>query len=102
MRRPVARIVALGVPRRYAARPLQLPGQRLPCRRDRRFAVQHTVVIGDVVRVEPPAHYFGVPCRGAHDEAQLAEALDWALGLDGPSVVEAFVDPAAYSLTVYD
>jgi acetolactate synthase-1/2/3 large subunit len=49
-----------------------------------------------------PAHYFGVPCRGAHDEAQLADALDWALGLEGPSVVEAFIDPAAYSLTVYD
>ena len=49
-----------------------------------------------------PAHYFGVPCRGVHDAAELAAALDWALGLDGPSVIEAFIDAAPYSETVYD
>jgi acetolactate synthase I/II/III large subunit len=49
-----------------------------------------------------PPHYFGVPCRAAHDEAELGSALDWALELDGPSVVEAFISPESYSLTVYD
>jgi acetolactate synthase-1/2/3 large subunit len=54
---------------------------------------------------EPPAsppHYFGVPVRAAKDEAELAQALDWGLNLDGPSVIEAFVDAGTYSETVYD
>jgi len=49
-----------------------------------------------------PAHYFGVPCRGVHDAAELAAALDWACGVDGPTVIEAFIDAAPYSATVYD
>jgi acetolactate synthase-1/2/3 large subunit len=53
-------------------------------------------------RVAPPEHYFGVPCRGAWNEQELAQALDWALTLDGPSVIEAFVDAEVYSQTVYD
>ena len=39
-----------------------------------------------------PVHYFGVPCRGVRDESELRQALDWALALDGPSVIEAFID----------
>jgi acetolactate synthase-1/2/3 large subunit len=49
-----------------------------------------------------PAHYFGVPVRPAHDAGSLNEALDWALSLAGPSVVEAFVNGEAYLQTVYD
>jgi acetolactate synthase-1/2/3 large subunit len=49
-----------------------------------------------------PAHYFGVPCRPAHTIAELQAALDWAFALDGPSVVEAFIDAAPYSRTVFD
>lgn len=49
-----------------------------------------------------PPHYFGVPCRSAHDARQLAEALEWGLSLDGPSVIEAFLDVEPYSTTVYD
>ena len=49
-----------------------------------------------------PAHYFGVPVRPAHDAASLNEALDWAFALDGPSVIEAFVNGEAYLQTVYD
>ncbi len=53
-------------------------------------------------RPETPEHYFGVPCRAVRDEDSLAAALDWALALDGPSVIEAFVDVEPYSATVFD
>jgi acetolactate synthase-1/2/3 large subunit len=49
-----------------------------------------------------PPHYFGVPCRPARDAGELSRALDWGLNLDGPSVIEAFVDVEPYSRTVYD
>jgi acetolactate synthase I/II/III large subunit len=52
--------------------------------------------------VAPPAHYFGAPCRGARNDAEFDSALDWALALDGPSVIEAFIDVAPYSETVFD
>jgi acetolactate synthase-1/2/3 large subunit len=51
---------------------------------------------------DSPAHYFGVPCRPARTPDELRSALDWALGLGGPSVIEAFVDVEPYSTTVYD
>jgi acetolactate synthase-1/2/3 large subunit len=49
-----------------------------------------------------PPHYFGVPCRSARGEEELAAALEWGLNLNGPSVIEAFTDAAPYSQTVYD
>lgn len=52
--------------------------------------------------VESPPHYFGVPCRPAHTPAEFQSALDWALSLGGPSVIEAFVDVDPYSATVFD
>jgi acetolactate synthase-1/2/3 large subunit len=51
---------------------------------------------------ESPPHYFGVPCRAAHSPAEFQVALEWALALGGPSVIEAFVDVATYSTTVFD
>jgi acetolactate synthase-1/2/3 large subunit len=51
---------------------------------------------------DSPAHYFGVPCRPARDAETLGAAISWGLGLDGPSVIEAFIDPEALSETVYD
>jgi acetolactate synthase I/II/III large subunit len=51
---------------------------------------------------ESPPHYFGVPCRPAKSGAEFFAALDWALTLPGPSVIEAFIDPSAYSATVFD
>ena len=51
---------------------------------------------------ESPPHYFGVPCRAAHNVDEFEHALDWALTLDGPSVIEAFVDVTPYSTTVFD
>ena len=50
----------------------------------------------------PPPDYFGVPCRAVHTADELTAALDWALALDGPSIIEALVDVAPYSTTVYD
>jgi acetolactate synthase-1/2/3 large subunit len=49
-----------------------------------------------------PQHYFGVPCRGVHNQREFSQALEWALRLGGPSVIEAFVDASTYSHTVYD
>jgi acetolactate synthase-1/2/3 large subunit len=49
-----------------------------------------------------PPHYFGVPCRAARDERAVEEAIDWGLSLEGPSVIEAFVDAESYSHTVFD
>ena len=54
---------------------------------------------------EPPStppEYFGVPTRAVHDEAGLQDALDWGMSLDGPSVIEAYIDPDSYARTVYD
>jgi acetolactate synthase-1/2/3 large subunit len=53
-------------------------------------------------QADAPTHYFGVPCRPAKNEAELRGALDWAFELDGPSVIEAFIDVEPYSQTVYD
>ena len=49
-----------------------------------------------------PPHYFGVPCRAAKNAEQFEAALDWAFALNGPSVIEAFIDASAYSATVFD
>ena len=51
---------------------------------------------------DPPSNYFGVPVRPVHTPAALRDALRWALSLDGPSVIEAFIDPEPYSQTVFD
>ncbi len=58
------------------------------------------VALGDVP--EAPSHYFGVPVRAAKNVRELGEALDWALSLNAPSVIEAQVDVNLYSNTVYD
>ena len=50
----------------------------------------------------PPAHYFGVPAIGVRDAASLERELATALRADGPTVIEAAVDAAHYSQTVYD
>jgi acetolactate synthase-1/2/3 large subunit len=58
------------------------------------------VRLGDPVG--SPAHYFGVPCRGAKTAGAFRSAIDWAFSLKGPSVVEAFIDVESYSATVFD
>jgi acetolactate synthase-1/2/3 large subunit len=51
---------------------------------------------------DTPPHYFGVPCRPAKSTEEFRAALDWASTLNGPSVIEAFIDAEAYSSTVFD
>ncbi|MGH7775344.1 MAG: thiamine pyrophosphate-binding protein [Candidatus Binatia bacterium] len=51
---------------------------------------------------DSPPHYFGVPCRAARDEKEIHDAIDWGLRLNGPSVIEAFINVEAYSATVCD
>ena len=51
---------------------------------------------------DSPSHYFGVPCRAARDAGGLSDAIDWGFSLNGPSVIEAFIDVGPYSETVYD
>ncbi len=53
-------------------------------------------------RVDSPPHYFGVPCRGVANVEDFEAAIQWGLGLDGPSVIEAFIDVEPYSITVFD
>jgi len=50
----------------------------------------------------PPAHYFGVPAVGVDSAAGLGRELRKALAADGPSIIEALVDAAHYSQTVFD
>jgi acetolactate synthase-1/2/3 large subunit len=50
----------------------------------------------------PPAHYFGVPAVGVDSAAGLERELRKALAADGPTVIEALVDAAHYSQTVFD
>jgi acetolactate synthase-1/2/3 large subunit len=51
---------------------------------------------------DSPAHYFGVPCRQAKTSDEFRGALAWALARNSPSVIEAFIDVASYSQTVFD
>ena len=50
----------------------------------------------------PPAHYFGVPAVGVDSAAGLERELRKAFAADGPTIIEAIVDAAHYSQTVYD
>jgi acetolactate synthase-1/2/3 large subunit len=51
---------------------------------------------------ESPPHYFGAPCRPAKTMDEFRSALDWAFAHNGPSIIEAFIDVASYSKTVFD
>jgi acetolactate synthase-1/2/3 large subunit len=50
----------------------------------------------------PPAHYFGVPALGVDSAAGLERELRRAFAADGPTIIEAVVDPSHYSQTVFD
>jgi len=51
---------------------------------------------------DSPAHYFGVRCRPAKTPDEFRGAIDWAVALEGPSVIEAFIDVESYWATVFD
>jgi acetolactate synthase-1/2/3 large subunit len=67
----------------------------------RALANYGTALFEDAWQV-PPAHYFGVPAVGVRTAAELERELMRALQAEGPTVIEALVDPAHYSATVYD
>lgn len=56
----------------------------------------------EIDTVAPPAHYFGVPAFAAQNPTELEAALRRALAAPAPTVIEAAVDAAHYSETVYD
>jgi acetolactate synthase-1/2/3 large subunit len=58
--------------------------------------------LGEHERIDPPAHYFGVPAIGARSADGLRQALKDALAANHPTVIEATVDPSHYLDTVYD
>jgi thiamine pyrophosphate-dependent acetolactate synthase large subunit-like protein len=67
----------------------------------RRFGLYGTD-LGERIRMDPPAHYFGVPTVAARSADELARALRAALAAAHPTVIEAEVDPSHYLDTVYD
>jgi acetolactate synthase-1/2/3 large subunit len=67
----------------------------------RKFPVYGTDVLRGERR-ETPAHYFGVPAVAVRGAAELERELRKALHANGPTVIEAVVDRAGYSETVYD
>jgi acetolactate synthase-1/2/3 large subunit len=69
-------------------------------KQERKHYALSGVCLGDPV--EPPAHYFGVPCRAARSAQDFRAALDWAMSFEGPTVIEAFINPESYSATVFD
>ena len=52
--------------------------------------------------LDTPAHYFGVAAVGVRTVEALTKALQNALAVDHPTVIEARVDPSHYMDTVYD
>ncbi len=58
------------------------------------------LIAGD--RTPPPAHYFGVRAVGVDSIADFERELRQAFAADGPTVIEAAVDAAHYSETVFD
>ena len=52
--------------------------------------------------MDTPSHYFGVHAIGVRSAEALTKALQNALAIDRPTVIEARVDPGHYLDTVYD
>ena len=71
-------------------------------KQERRGLVHYGTELDEVEYPAPPAHYFGVPAVGVYSPAELQRALGDALAQDGPTVIEAGVDPSHYSETVFD
>lgn len=53
-------------------------------------------------RPDTPAHYFGVPAVGVRGADEMERELTKAFAANGPTVIEAVVDPGHYKETIYD
>ncbi len=53
-------------------------------------------------RLDTPAHYFGVPAVGVLGADELERELKKAFAANGPTIIEAVVDPGHYKETIYD
>ena len=71
-------------------------------KQERRQLTVYGTALQEEEYLDPPAHYFGVPAIGVRDGNALRAALAAALEADGPTVIEAVVDAAHYSETVFD
>ena len=71
-------------------------------KQERRALERYGTELLDAGYPPPPAHYFGVPAVAARTAGELETSLTNALVAPGPTVIEAYVDPTAYSETVYD
>jgi acetolactate synthase-1/2/3 large subunit len=67
----------------------------------RKFPIYGTEVVRGERR-DAPAHYFGAPAVTVRDAIALERELTKAFQADGPTVIEAVVNRAGYSETVYD
>jgi acetolactate synthase-1/2/3 large subunit len=67
----------------------------------RKFPIYGTEVTRGVRR-DAPAHYFGAPAVTVRGGAELERELKKAFRASGPTVIEAVIDRASYSETVYD
>jgi acetolactate synthase-1/2/3 large subunit len=71
-------------------------------KQERRGLPQYGTAVPSGEFRSPPAHYFGVPAVGVDSAAALERELRKALAAPGPTVIEAIVDAAHYSQTVFD
>ena len=71
-------------------------------KQERRSLPLYGTALEDEAAASPPGHYFGVPVVAVRTAAALEAALKRALAADGPTVIEASVDPSHYSETVFD
>jgi acetolactate synthase-1/2/3 large subunit len=53
-------------------------------------------------RMDTPAHYFEVPAVGVRGADELERELKKAFAANGPTVIEAVVEPGPYKETVFD
>jgi len=71
-------------------------------KQERRGLAYYGTEVSHEARRQPPAHYFGVRAVGANCVADFERELRLAFAADGPTVIEAAVDAAHYSATVFD
>jgi len=71
-------------------------------KQDRRSYELYGTKLNEKSPKSPPSHYFGVPAFGANTPDSLEKLLKKSFKLQGPSVIEAKVNPEHYMETVFD